>query len=73
MASVADELRDELREHVARLTGSDRVTLALKLGERDIAMYARARCVDRETATRVFAAARRIGRIPSASLEPPPV
>jgi hypothetical protein len=70
VASVADDLRDELREQVARLTGFERVALALKLGERDVAMYAQARCVDRETAAKVLAAARRVGRIRSACLEP---
>jgi hypothetical protein len=70
--SVADDLRDELRQRVARLTGAERVALALELGERDLTMYAQARCVDRDTAARVLAAARRVGRIRSACLEPGP-
>jgi hypothetical protein len=70
VTSVADDLRDELRERVARLTGSERVALALELGARDVAMYAQARCVDRETAAKVLAASRRVGRIRSACVEP---
>jgi hypothetical protein len=72
VTSIADDLRGELREQVARLTGSERVALALELGQRDVAMYAQARCVDRETAVKVLAAARRVGRIRSACLERPP-
>lgn len=72
MSSVADDLRKELREDVARMTGAERVALALRLGERDVAMYAQARCVDRETAVNVLAAARRVGRIRSRCLEPRP-
>lgn len=70
--SVADDLRDELRDRVAKMTGSERVTLALELGARDVAMYAQARCVDRETARKVFESARRVGRIRSRCLEPAP-
>ncbi len=69
MSAVADALRDEVRERVARLSGAERVVLALRLGERDVELYARARCVDRKTAAAVLARARRIGRTLSRCVE----
>jgi len=40
-ASVADRLRRAQRERVASLSAGERVRLALELGRRDLALYAR--------------------------------
>jgi hypothetical protein len=70
MSAVAEALRDEQRQLTARLSGTERLALALALGQRDLDLYMQARCVDRQTARAVVAQARRIGRRRSACLEP---
>ena len=65
MRSVADDLRQELRERVKRLHPRDRVALAWRLGEDDLARLMRAQGLTREEATVVFARARAAGRRPS--------
>lgn len=63
--SVADDLRDELREEEAQLPFEERLRLILRLGERGLAVYAQANGVDRETARREFERHRQAGRRPS--------
>ena len=70
MSDVAKRLQAELRERITRLSPTERLELALRLGERDVQLYAKARCVNRETALEVLRAARRRGRRPSRSLDP---
>jgi hypothetical protein len=70
MSSVAEQLRDELRERFARLSLQERLALVLELGRRDVEMYSSARCVDRTTAVNVMRAARQAGRRPSACAGP---
>jgi hypothetical protein len=41
MRSVADDLRDELREEMRRLTFPERIELALRLGERGLEVFPR--------------------------------
>ncbi len=65
MRSVADDLRDELREQEAQLPFEERMQLILRLGERGLAVYAQANGVDRETALREFERRRQAGRRPS--------
>ncbi len=65
MRSVADDLRDELREQEKQLPWEERVQLILRLGERALAVYAQANGVDRETALREFQRRRQAGRRPS--------
>lgn len=65
MRSVADDLRDELRENTAQLPLEERFRLVLRLGERGLEVYAQANGVDRETALREFQRRRQAGRQPS--------
>ena len=65
MRSVADDLRDELREETVQLTLEERFKLVLRLGERGLEVYAQANGVDRETALREFQRRRQAGRQPS--------
>jgi hypothetical protein len=65
MRSVADDLRDELREATEQLPLEERFRLILRLGERGLEVYAQAHGVDRETALREFQRRRQAGRRPS--------
>ncbi|HXU30538.1 MAG TPA: hypothetical protein VN851_08185 [Thermoanaerobaculia bacterium] len=65
MRSVADDLRDELREEMENLPLEKRFELILRLGERGLEVYAQANGVDRETALREFQRRRQAGRRPS--------
>jgi hypothetical protein len=65
MRSVADDLRDELREEMENLPLEKRFELILRLGERGLEVYAQANGVDRETALREFQRRRQAGRQPS--------
>jgi hypothetical protein len=68
MASVADELRRIDREALARLSGEERIALALALGDTDVEALQQARGIDRETAVRVIRRQRQAGRQPSACM-----
>jgi hypothetical protein len=68
MASVADGLRQADREAVARLSGEERIALALMLGDADVEALQQARGIDRETAVRVIRRQRQAGRQPSACM-----
>jgi hypothetical protein len=50
--SAADALRNDERKRVAALSASDRVELALRLGERDLKLYAQSQGVVLEAARR---------------------
>jgi hypothetical protein len=65
MASVADQLRQEDAESLARLSASERIELAFALGEADVDAYCRNHGVDRRDAIRVFQRQRQRGRNPS--------
>jgi CRP-like cAMP-binding protein len=65
MRSVADDLRDELREETSRLTVQERIEQALRLGERGLEIFQKANGLDRETALRELQRRRQAGRRPS--------
>jgi hypothetical protein len=70
MRSVADDLRGESIREAAKLTPLERIALALRLGERDIALYRAVHGVGDEEARKAFARARAVGRKPSMSNDP---
>lgn len=65
MKSVADDLRDELREEMRRLSVDERIQLALRLGEEGLERFRQANGLDRETAIRLLQRRRQAGRTPS--------
>jgi len=65
MRSVADRLRRDDAEFLARLTASERLELVFALGEADVAAYCLSHGVDRRTAIRIFERQRQKGRNPS--------
>ncbi len=69
MRSVADDLGDELRRQVAALTPSERMALALRLGDDDVRAYAATHGVGEDEARRVLGRTRRIGRVRSDCIE----
>lgn len=66
MRRVGDVLREEERRALARLTATERVRLALALGERDLETFRRARGLDPAEAARRLDLQRQRGRRPSA-------
>jgi hypothetical protein len=69
MASVADVLRNELADRVRAMSPEERLDLALRLGEDDLAAYAASRKIEHSEARRVLRRARRAGRQPSGVME----
>jgi hypothetical protein len=67
--SAADSLREAERRRVAALLASDRVELALQLGERDVMLYAQSQGVALETARRDMDLRRQARRRKSACIE----
>ena len=65
MASVADQLRREGAESLARLSAGERLELAFALGDADVDAYCRSHGVERRTAIRIFERQRQNGRNPS--------
>lgn len=65
MRSVADDLRNELREEMKRLSVEERLELALRLGEEGLELFRQANGLDRETAIRLLQRRRQAGRAPS--------
>jgi hypothetical protein len=65
--SVADELRQEQRAAMLRLSPAERIRLALELGARDLALFMEASGLDREAALRELRRRRAAGRRPSKS------
>jgi hypothetical protein len=64
MRSVADRLREEDRQALARLSPTARVALALALGERDLELFRHARrpVLSRAEAARLLERGRQAGR-----------
>ncbi|OLB93828.1 MAG: hypothetical protein AUH30_19255 [Candidatus Rokubacteria bacterium 13_1_40CM_68_15] len=62
MKSVLDRLRDEDREALLALTPTQRVTVALSLGERDLEAFRRASGLSRAEAARVLERQKQHGR-----------
>jgi hypothetical protein len=62
MRSVADDLRRELEDEFNALPIEERWALILRIGERDIDLYAQANGLDRETARRDLERQRQVGR-----------
>ncbi|HEV2852987.1 MAG TPA: hypothetical protein VHC97_09315 [Thermoanaerobaculia bacterium] len=65
MGSVADELRKRDREAIRQLSVDERIELALKLGEEDLALFCQHQGVDRRTGIRLLQRRRQAGRRPS--------
>ena len=70
MRSVADALRTELRDDMARRTPEARLALALELGDADVAALSEARGLTLTEAKARIAARRRVGRQPSVCHDP---
>jgi hypothetical protein len=70
MRSVADDFRNESARMVAKLPMSERVALALRLGDQDVALYQAAHGISHADARRALATARHVGRRPSRSNDP---
>jgi hypothetical protein len=70
MRSVADDLRAETMSAVARLSVEERIGLALRLGDDDVALYRAAHGVSETEARVALARMRLVGRRQSRSNEP---
>jgi hypothetical protein len=64
MKSVAGELRERDREAILKLSVEDRIELAFRLGEEDLALFCQHQGVDRETGIRLLQRRRQTGRRP---------
>jgi hypothetical protein len=67
--SAADALRETERRRVAALSASDRVELALQLGERDLALYAQSHDIPLDAARREMDRRRQARRRKSVCIE----
>lgn len=65
MRSIADDLRDELREQTLQLSPEERLDLAFRLGDEGLEAFRQAQGLDRETAIRELQRRRQAGRTPS--------
>lgn len=72
MRSVADQLRHETGERVARMSVAERIELALSLGAEDLSLYIRASGKNREDALRDLRTQRARGRTFSRTASPSP-
>jgi len=70
MRSVADQLRQDTRERVGRLSVPERIELALSLGRDDLSLYMRATGKHRDDALRDLRAQRARGRTHSGAAAP---
>jgi hypothetical protein len=61
-SKVADSLRRADHDHLRSLSASERIALALSLGERDADIYAAAHGVTHDEAVRALEVSRRAGR-----------
>jgi hypothetical protein len=68
MKSVADQIAREAVEAVSTLTASERVSLALRLGEQAVEIYASANCVGQDEARRILRRNNQLGRRASVAL-----
>jgi hypothetical protein len=69
MRSVAGDLRRESLQRLALLTAEERVALALRLGEEDVALYCSVHGTSEQEAGAMLARARAAGRVPSVANE----
>jgi hypothetical protein len=67
--STADSLRETERRRVAALSASDRVELALQLGERDLTLYSQSHDISLNEARREMDQRRQARRRKSACIE----
>ena len=67
--STADSLRETERRRVAALSASDRVELALQLGERDLTLYSQSHVISLNEARREMDQRRQARRRKSACIE----
>jgi predicted alpha/beta-hydrolase family hydrolase len=65
MASVADRLRQDTHDRVARLSVAERIELALSLGRDDLSLFMRVSGRSHDEALRAFRAQRTRGRTSS--------
>ena len=65
MRSIADDLRDELREQTLQLSPEERLDLAFRLGDEGLEAFRQAHGLDREAAIRELQRRRQAGRTPS--------
>ena len=65
MRSVADDFRRRTAQAVAALSVGERIELALRLGEEDVALFCALHRVSEAAARERFARARAAGRVPS--------
>jgi hypothetical protein len=72
MRSVADQLRHETGERVARMSVAERIELALSLGAEDLLLYMRASGKTRDEALRDLRTQRGRGRSYSRTASPSP-
>jgi hypothetical protein len=68
MRSVADDLRDDLRQSLQDLSLDERMELAFRLGDEGVAAFQEANGLDREAAVRLLQRRRQAGRTPSRCL-----
>jgi hypothetical protein len=66
--SAADALRNDERKRAAALSASNRVELALRLGERDLSLYSQSHGIALETARREMDLRRQARRCKSACI-----
>ncbi len=69
MKSVADDLRVETRERVAKMTPEERIALTARLAADDLRMLAIARQVSDDAARKLLADRRRAGRRRSGAID----
>lgn len=69
MKSVASILRERTADAVRRMPPAERLELAFRLGEQDLAAYCAAHGVDRDAAVREFQRRRQATRQPSGCVE----
>lgn len=69
MGSVADEVRQLQRQELAELTPAERVALALRLGRRDVEIFAATQGLGIEEARRLLRRRGQRGRRPSPCMD----
>jgi hypothetical protein len=70
MKSVADDLRRQTLQSASLLTAAQRIALALRLGDDDLALYRRMHGLTEEAARASLRRARVVGRVRSRSHDP---
>jgi len=72
MESVVDDHREEDRRAQAAMTVSERVALALDLGDQDLEIFRRAHGLSEDEAFRLLRRHRQAGRVPCSFFEVEP-